>query len=66
MAAELIKGYGDILKTLKENIRRTRLQASLPVNNALLKMYWEIGFTILLQQKNEGWGTRSLIGWRLI
>jgi len=52
--------YQNILANLKEKIRLARYQASLKVNFELLKIYWEIGNTILEQQKLEGWGAKII------
>lgn len=50
--------YQNILTNLKEKIRQARLRASVKVNFELLKIYWEIGDTILEQQKQQGWGAK--------
>lgn len=60
MASELSKNYSAILQDLKEKIRQARLRATLAVNAELLKIYWEIGYTILQQQKSEGWGAKVI------
>ncbi len=60
MAAELSENYIQILQSLKEKIRQARLQASLAVNNELLKVYWEIGNTISKEEKEDGWGTKII------
>jgi predicted nuclease of restriction endonuclease-like (RecB) superfamily len=60
MAFEATKNYGEVLHSLKQKIRQARLRATIAVNNELLKIYWEIGSTILLHQKNEGWGTKVI------
>lgn len=52
--------YPVILNELKEKIRQARLKAIHAVNNQLLSVYWEIGNTILQQQKAEGWGTKVI------
>jgi len=54
------KNYPIILNQLKEKIRQARLKAVHAVNNQLLIVYWEIGNTILQQQKSEGWGTKVI------
>lgn len=54
------KDYGQIIQNLKEKIRQTRLRAAFTVNAQLLQLYWEIGNTILQQQKQEGWGTKVI------
>ena len=50
--------YLNILNSLKEKIRQSRFRAVSSVNLELLKLYWEIGKTIIEQQKTEGWGTK--------
>ena len=60
MASEITNNYIEVLQSLKEKIRQARLRATIAVNNELLKVYWEIGNTILLQQKNDGWGTKVI------
>jgi predicted nuclease of restriction endonuclease-like (RecB) superfamily len=54
------KNYSDILSSLKEKIRLARQKAAVAVNNEILLVYWEIGYTILQQQKEEGWGTKVI------
>ena len=36
------------------------MQATIAVNNELLKVYWEIGDTISKQEQTEGWGTKTV------
>ncbi|HQQ98559.1 MAG TPA: PDDEXK nuclease domain-containing protein [Cyclobacteriaceae bacterium] len=60
MSSELDKSYGQILQMLKEKIRQARLRASVVVNTQLLQVYWEIGQTILEQQKKLGWGAKII------
>ena len=60
MSSELDKSYGQILQDLKEKIRQARLRASVVVNAQLLQVYWEIGQTILEQQKKSGWGAKVI------
>lgn len=60
MDLETSKNYGTILTSLKEKIRQARLRAVLSVNKELLNIYWEIGDTIMVQQKEEGWGTKVI------
>jgi predicted nuclease of restriction endonuclease-like (RecB) superfamily len=54
------KRYIDVLNLLKEKIRKARYKAALTVNYELLKIYWEVGKTILEQQKEEGWGAKII------
>lgn len=60
MSSELDKNYGQILQDLKDKIRQTRLRASVVVNAQMLQVYWEIGQTILEQQKKLGWGAKII------
>ena len=52
--------YQQILNGLKEKIRQARFKAALTANSQLLAIYWEIGNTILEQQKIEGWGAKII------
>jgi predicted nuclease of restriction endonuclease-like (RecB) superfamily len=52
------KDYFAILEGLKEKIRNAKQKIVLTVNTELLNIYWEIGYAILKQQKEEGWGTK--------
>lgn len=54
------RNYVDILLDLKGRIQLARQRAVLAVNSALLYAYWEIGNTILVQKKKEGWGTKVI------
>lgn len=60
MSSERDKDYALILQGLKEKIRQARLRASFAVNTQLLQVYWEIGQTILEQQKKMGWGAKII------
>ena len=52
--------YHQIIANLKERIKLARLKATTLVNNELLKVYWEIGSTILQQQEGQGWGSKVI------
>ena len=56
----LPSNYVNILARLKVKIRNSRFKALLAANSELLAIYWEIGNTILQQQKKEGWGTKII------
>ncbi len=58
--SNLPKKYEEIVKSLKEKIRLSRINAVYTVNAQLLAIYWEIGKTILEQQSVEGWGTKVI------
>ncbi len=54
------KDYQNLLNSLKEKIRHSRLKAAMAVNFELLKIYWDIGNAIITQQKKEGWGAKII------
>lgn len=58
--AGIEKNYTSILDSLKEKIRLARQKAAIAVNTELLFIYWEIGNEIALQEKNEGWGAKTV------
>lgn len=54
------EGYAELLEQLKLRIRSARLQAALAVNRELIRLYWEIGQSILERQEREGWGAKVI------
>lgn len=60
MSQLLDSRYENILIGLKEKIKGARIRASIKVNYELLKVYWEIGNTILVQQHEQGWGAKII------
>lgn len=60
MSNLLAKNYTSVLAGLKEKIRSARLKAVQAVNREMLMVYWEIGNTILVQQRDEGWGAKVI------
>ncbi len=50
--------YVELLDTLKDRIRSSRLKAALAVNEELVVLYWGIGRDILDRQDSAGWGAR--------
>lgn len=57
----LSPNYQNILRDLKEKIRKAKLQASLSANVHLIAVYWEIGVTISQQETVEGWGAKTIL-----
>lgn len=53
---DIIHGYDEFLKSLKERIRATQVRAACSVNRELLHLYWRIGKDILERQSQQGWG----------
>lgn len=55
-----LKEYKAFLKEIKEKILASQVKAALAVNRELIHLYWEIGSKILLKQKEEGWGAKTI------
>jgi predicted nuclease of restriction endonuclease-like (RecB) superfamily len=49
-------GYGELLGQIKARIARSRIEAALAANHALIDLYWHIGRSIVERQKLQGWG----------
>lgn len=56
----LPQSYRSFIETLKNKIRRERLNVILSANSSMIMMYWRIGKSILEQQHAEGWGTKVI------
>ncbi len=52
--------YPALLEQLKTEIRLSRLRAGISVNAELLKLYWQIGRSILERQNQHGWGAKVI------
>lgn len=57
---ELPEDYSDFLQSIKKQIQTERLKTVLSANGALVLMYWEIGHSILLKQREKGWGAKVI------
>jgi predicted nuclease of restriction endonuclease-like (RecB) superfamily len=57
---EMPEGYGALLAEVKQQIQVSRLKAALSANAALIRLYWEIGYQILVRQGQEGWGAKVI------
>ncbi|GEK80179.1 PDDEXK nuclease domain-containing protein [Agrococcus baldri] len=53
---QLPERYDEILTALKAQVRGARLRAHRAINTDLIQLYWQIGRTILEQQREAGWG----------
>ncbi|GAA0991178.1 PDDEXK nuclease domain-containing protein [Subtercola frigoramans] len=53
----LPENYPELLQSLKFQIRNAQFQAQRAVNTGLIRLYWSIGNTILIQQERDGWGS---------
>jgi predicted nuclease of restriction endonuclease-like (RecB) superfamily len=58
MATYNKKTYISLLTGLKKRIASARIKAALAVNSELIHLYWDIGKSILAQQKKKGWGAK--------
>jgi predicted nuclease of restriction endonuclease-like (RecB) superfamily len=58
MISSTKKIYGGLLSSLKERIASARIKAALAVNTELIHLYWDIGKSILVRQKQKGWGAK--------
>lgn len=55
-----ISGYIKVLEDLKSKIRQAQYKAYLSVNKEMIFLYWDIGKTIIEQQKKQGWGAKVI------
>jgi predicted nuclease of restriction endonuclease-like (RecB) superfamily len=58
--SELPTGYAEALRKLKEVIQQTRLRTVIAASTAMLRLYWEVGRTILDRQARQGWGAKVI------
>ncbi|MFI6645863.1 YhcG family protein [Streptomyces sp. NPDC050504] len=56
--AGLPPDFFQLVDDLKAIVRGAHLRAQLKVNTEMLRMYWEIGRTVLERQRGERWGTK--------
>jgi predicted nuclease of restriction endonuclease-like (RecB) superfamily len=59
--AGLPAGYGELLGEIKARIARSRIEAALAANHALIDLYWHIGRSIVERQKLHGWGKAVVV-----
>lgn len=52
--------YLQVLGNLKTQIHAARMQAAVMLNNHVLRLYWDIGQTIVREQKQRGWGAKVI------
>jgi predicted nuclease of restriction endonuclease-like (RecB) superfamily len=48
--------YKNFVEEIKEKVYQAQYQALKSVNKELIKLYWEIGESIIVKQKQYGWG----------
>ncbi len=54
------KEYIKFLNDLKSKIRQAQYQAYRTVNKQLIKLYWDIGKSIVEKQEKLGWGKKII------
>ncbi len=54
------KDYVNLVNDLKNKILQAQRKAVLSVNTELIRLYWEIGMSILERQDREGWGSKII------
>lgn len=54
------KDYLSTLAELKKRIHEAQAQAAIAVNRELLKLYWEIGQTIVEKEQQGSWGSKII------
>lgn len=58
--SEVPHNYAETLRELKTRIQQTRIRTVLTANAAVIKLYWDLGRTILDRQAREGWGAKVI------
>jgi predicted nuclease of restriction endonuclease-like (RecB) superfamily len=58
--ANMPSGYASLLQDIKQRIQQGRLQTVLAANSAMVRLYWDIGRSILERQGQEGWGAKVI------
>lgn len=52
--------YKNVLLNIKESIHNAQVRSALAANAELIKLYWDIGKTIAIQQREHGWGNNVI------
>ncbi|GET37921.1 protein of unknown function DUF1016 [Microseira wollei NIES-4236] len=60
IASNILEGYNDFLRDLKERISQTQVRAAIALNTELVLLYWQIGRDILTRQQQQGWGAKVI------
>lgn len=50
--------YRQWLIDLKQRIRQSQIKAAIKVNTELLRLYWDLGYDIVVRQMESRWGSR--------
>ncbi len=54
------KQYRSFVTEIKQQIKQVQQRTVLAANSSLISLYWEIGCSILIRQKEEGWGAKVI------
>lgn len=55
-----VKEYATVLLTIKNRVSEAQIKAALAANKELIKLYWDIGQIITIQQEKNGWGSGTI------
>ena len=58
--SENIKSYKQLFSEIKDKVKTAQIKAFVSVNQELIRLYWDIGNSILKKQKEEGWGSKTI------
>jgi hypothetical protein len=51
-----MNNYPELLKEVKDRIRRAQIRATMSANAEMILMYWDVGRIVATRQETEGWG----------
>lgn len=54
------KKYIQVLAEIKHRVQESQIKAALAANKELLKLYWDIGRIITIEQQTNGWGSNAI------
>jgi predicted nuclease of restriction endonuclease-like (RecB) superfamily len=57
---ESLKEYRALLSELKAKVKSSQLKAAVAVNKELIRLYWEIGTSVLKIKRDEKWGSKVI------
>ena len=60
VTSNILEGYNEFLRDLKERIEETQVRAAIALNNDLVLLYWQIGRDILTRQQQQAWGAKVI------
>lgn len=57
---QIDSNYKNFISSLKKRVRKARVQAMLSVNLEQIKLYWDLGKSIISKQNEARWGSKIL------